>query len=187
MTLGLGVTACMFVFTYLPQMAVMAFTSGPLAAISAAVLVLSESSTLFAILSKTFLIEDALTDTFDGVLVSKNTTNLVSEGRQIKPGGDPIAKLGKLFKKPFQKFTPTALVRYFMYLPLNFIPVVGTVMFVVLQGKRAGPAAHARYFQLKQWNSGQKQKHVEEYRAAYTRYVWRLSGRQDPNVIGDEC
>ena len=169
-TLGIGVTTFMFLFTYLPQMAVMAFTSGPLAAISAALLVLSESSTLFTILSKTFLIEDALTDTFDGVLVSKNTTNLVSEGRQIKGGNDIMGKLGKITKKPFQKFTPTALVRYLMYLPLNFIPVVGTVMFVILQGKRAGPAAHTRYFQLKQWNSSQRQKHVEEYQAAYTRY-----------------
>lgn len=169
MTLGLGVTTFMFLFTYLPQMAIMTFTSGPLAAVSAALLVLSESSTLFTILSKTFLIEDALTDTFDGVLVSKNTTNLVSEGRQIKGGSDIMGKLGKLTKKPFEKFTPTAVIRYFMYLPLNFIPVVGTVMFVVLQGRRAGPAAHSRYFQLKQWNSTQRQKHVEEYKAAYTR------------------
>ena len=151
-------------------MAVMAFTSGPLAAISAALLVLSESSTLFTILSKTFLIEDALVDTFDGVLVSKNTTNLVSEGRQIKGGSDIMGKLGKLTKKPFQKFTPKTLIRYLMYLPLNFIPVVGTVIFVVLQGKRAGPAAHTRYFQLKEWNSSQRRRHIEEYRAAYTRY-----------------
>lgn len=159
----------MFVFTYLPQMAVMAFTSGPLAALTAAILVLSESSTLFTILSKTFLIEDALVDTFDGVLVSKNATNLVSDGRQIKAGSDPIAKLGKLIKKPFAKFTPSALIRYFLYLPLNFIPVVGTIIFVVLQGRRAGPAAHSRYFQLKEWNSSQRQKHIEQHKGAYTR------------------
>lgn len=150
-------------------MAVMAFTSGPLAALTAAVLVLSESSTLFTILSKTFLIEDALVDTFDGVLVAKNTTNLVSGGRQIKAGSDPIAKLGKLVKKPFAKFTPTAIIRYFIYLPLNFIPVVGTVIFVILQGRRAGPAAHSRYFQLKEWNSSQRQKHIEQHKGAYTR------------------
>ena len=169
MSLGVGITAFMFVFTYLPQVAIMAFTNGPLAAISAGLLVLSESSTLFTILSKTFLIEDALVDTFDGVLVSKNTTDLVSGGRQIKAGGDPMAKLGKLVKTPFAKFTPTALIRYVMYLPLNFIPVVGTVMFVILQGRRAGPTAHQRYFQLKEWNSAQRQKHIEDNKAAYTR------------------
>ena len=82
-----------------------------------------------------------------------------------------MGKLGKLTKSPFQKLTPNALIRYLMYLPLNFIPVVGTVMFVILQGKRAGPAAHTRYFQLKQWNSTQKQKYIDEYKAAYTRYI----------------
>lgn len=169
--LGVAITISMFVFTYLPQMAVMAFTSGPLAAVTAAFVVLSESNTLFTILSKNFLIDDALVDTFDGALVSKDTTNLVAEGRQIKPGSDPIAKLGRLAKKPFAKFTPKALIRYLMYLPLNFIPVVGTAMFVILQGKKAGPAAHSRYFQLKEWNKGQRQRHIEDYRGAYTRFA----------------
>ena len=169
MSLGLGITIGMFVLTYVPQAAIMAFTQGPLAAISAALLVLSESSTLFTILSKTFLIEDALVDTFDGTLVSKDTTSLVSSGRQIKAGGDPMAKLGKLIKKPFAKFAPKALIRYLMYLPLNFIPVVGTIMFVVLQGRRAGPVAHTRYFQLKEWNASQRERHIDQNKAAYTR------------------
>lgn len=185
MSLGLGVTAAMFLFTYVPQVAVMTFTQGPLAAVSAALLVLSESSTLITVLSKTFLIEDALVDTFDGTLVSKNTTNLVSEGRQIKAGSDPITKLGKLVKKPFAKFTPKALIRYFMYLPLNFIPVVGTAIFIALQGKAAGPAAHTRYFQLKEWDSTQRQKHIAEYRGAYTRYLRTLPTMASRDATND--
>jgi hypothetical protein len=152
-------------------MTAMAFTQGPLAAVSAAILVLNESSALFSILAKTFVIEEALIDTFDGVLISKNTTDLVSSGRHIKTGGDPIAKLGKLIKKPFTKFSPDALVRYFLYLPLNFIPVVGTIVFVILQGRKAGPAAHTRYFQLKGWSDSQKRQHIEEFKPAYTRYT----------------
>lgn len=96
-------------------------------------------------------------------------TSIVSEGRQIKPGSDPINKLGKLLKKPFARFTPKAIIRYLIYLPLNFIPVVGTIMFVILQGRKAGPAAHARYFQLKGMNSRQKESFVDERKAAYTR------------------
>ena len=149
----------------------MTFTSGPLAPLTAALLVLSESSTIFTVLSKSFLIEDALVDTFDGVLVSKNTTDLVSGGRLLQSGSDPMAKLGKIIKKPFTKFTPKALIRYLLYLPLNFIPVVGTVIFVILQGRKAGPAAHTRYFQLKGWNSTQREKHIENHKAAYTRFA----------------
>jgi len=169
-TLGVGITTFMFLFTYLPQAAIMAFTSGPFAAISAALLVLSESSTLFTLLSKNFLIADALADTFDGVLISKNTTELVAEGRQINSGNNSAAMLGKMIKKPFTKFTPKAIIRYLMYLPLNFIPVVGTVAFVIMQGRNAGPAAHTRYFQLKGWSGSQKAQHVERYKAAYTSF-----------------
>lgn len=104
-------------------------------------------------------------------LVSRNMTSLTSSGREIKPGGDPIAKLGKMVKKPFQKFTPTSIIRYFMYLPLNFIPVVGTVLFVVLQGKKAGPHAHARYFQLKGMSERQREEFIKQREAAYTRYA----------------
>lgn len=122
MSLYLGVVIFMFVFTYLPQLAVLVFVNGPLAAFTTILLTLSESSTLSTILAKTFLIQDALVDTFDGTLVAKNEAGIVSEGRQLKSGGDPIAKLGKLLKSPFEKFTPKALIRYVMYLPLNFIP-----------------------------------------------------------------
>lgn len=164
----------MFLLTYIPQAAVMTLTSGPIAAISAFFLVLSESSTITTALSKAFLIQDALVDTFDGTLVSKgqDTTALVSQGRQIKgSASDPINKLGGLIKKPFERYTPRALLRYLMFLPLNAIPVVGTVIFVVVQGRKAGPPAHDRYFQLKGWNGAQKRKHIEEFRGAYTGYV----------------
>ena len=173
MTLGLGITTFMFAFTYVPQVAVLFFTSGPLAALTTVLLVLSESSTLTMLLSKALLIEDALIDTFDGTLVARGEPELVARERQVKSSGagDAIARLGKLASKPFQKFTPSAVIRYFMYLPLNFIPVVGTAIFVLLQGKKFGPSAHARYFQLKNMSKLQKEKHVEERRGAYTGYV----------------
>ena len=59
-------------------------------------------------------------------------------------------------------------VRYLLYLPLNFIPIVGTALFIILQGKRNGPQAHQRYFQLKEWNKSQKEVFVEQNRGGYT-------------------
>lgn len=151
MTLGLGVTIAMFLFTYLPQLTVLVFTQGPIAAVTTVLLVLSESSTLTMVLSKALLIEDSLIDTFDGTLVARDQTALVEKDRTVKSNkaGGAISRLGKLVSKPFQKFTPKALIRYLMYLPLNFIPVIGTAIFVILQGKKFGPNVHSRYFQLK--------------------------------------
>ena len=150
MTLSAGVIAFMFIFAYLPQVAVLTFVNGPLAAFTTILLTLSESSTVINLISRTFLLQDALVDTFDGVLVARNQTAVLAEGRQLKAGNfnDPINKLGKLLKSPFEKFTPKALVRYVMYLPLNLIPIVGTVMFVVLQGRNRGNSVHTRVILL---------------------------------------
>lgn len=166
--LGISTLAGVFVFGYLPQAAVLAVFNGPLAAINAALLCLNESSTIFNTLAKTFLVDESLIDTFDGTLVAKGEAELVSKERKVGRGGDAIGRLGKLVKKPFAKFAPSAIIRYVMYLPLNFIPVVGTVMFILLQGKRAGPAAHSRYFQLKGMNKARQDEWVEKRQGAYT-------------------
>ncbi|KAI8951573.1 hypothetical protein F4801DRAFT_544399 [Xylaria longipes] len=171
-TLGLaiGVTTSMFFFAYLPQLAILVFVNGPLAVVTTVLLVLNESSTIVNILSRNFLLQDAILDTFDGTLVSKNATGIVSEGRQLKSGSDPITRLGKILKNPFSKFTPKALVRYVMYLPLNFIPVVGTIIFVVLQGRTRGKSVHGRYFQLKGWSSSQQRDWLQQHTGPYTTF-----------------
>ncbi|KAH8907426.1 hypothetical protein BR93DRAFT_926477 [Coniochaeta sp. PMI_546] len=166
--LSVGVVASMFAFTYVPQLAVLVFVNGPLAVFTTVILILSESSTIISVLSRNFLLQDALLDTFDGTLVSRDATDIVSEGRQLKAGSDPMARLGKIIKSPFSGFSPKAIVRYFMYLPLNFIPVVGTVIFVLLQGRARGNAAHERYFQLKRWSASQRSEWLKEHVGAYS-------------------
>lgn len=159
----------MFAVTYVPQAAVLTIFNGPFAILSTILLVLSESSTIFSVLSKNFLIDDALIDTFDGTLLCRNLPSLVSTERQIRSSSDPVGRLGKIMRKPFERFTPKAIIRYFLYLPLNMIPVVGTVLFVILQGRKFGPTAHARYFQLKQMKKRERDEFVEKRKAAYTR------------------
>ncbi|CCC08792.1 unnamed protein product [Sordaria macrospora k-hell] len=105
-TLSVGVVTGMFFFTYVPQLALMTFVNGPLAVFTTAVLVLNESSAVISFLSRNFVMQDALLDTFDGTLVSRDATNLVSEGRELKSGRDPIQRLGKILKNPFQRFSP---------------------------------------------------------------------------------
>lgn len=172
----------MFLFTYLPQVALLTFTSGPLAPISAALLVLSESSSITTFLSRTFLLRTAFADTFDATLLAKDQNGLVARGREIRATGtgaagtDPMAKLGKMLKRPFEgSFTPgRALVRSVVLLPLNFVPVVGTLVYVVVQGKKIGPVAHERYFQLKGFDEVRREQWVGRFRGGYTRYVCAL-------------
>lgn len=122
LTLYSSVLGSMFFFTYLPQLAVMAVVNGPLAVFTTALLILNESSTITMTISKNYILREAILDTFDGTLLARNSTEIVAQGRELKPRGDSIDRLGKALKAPFQKFSINELVRYVIYLPLNFIP-----------------------------------------------------------------
>lgn len=173
LALSIGVTASMFFLTYLPQLAVLVLVNGPLAVFSTVLLILNESAMLTNMIARTYLLEEAMLDTFDGTMVAKGQVAVVREGREVKDGssgGDPMARLGKVLKNPFAKYGPKAIVRYLMYLPLNFIPVVGTIIFVVLTARSRGTGVHERYFQLKQWNSSQKSDWLQKHTGPYTAF-----------------
>ncbi|OJJ79386.1 EI24 domain-containing protein [Aspergillus glaucus CBS 516.65] len=174
-TLGLGVTSAMFFFTYIPQVAIMSITSGPLLApITTAFLVLTESSTITNYLARAFILKDALMDTFDGTLVSEGYEKIVANGRHLHATGDAVSRLGDVIdpehveKKEREKITMASLIKACAYLPLNFIPVVGTVLYVFVHGKKMGPELHERYFRLKGWDARKVREWVDRHRGAYT-------------------
>ncbi|KAK6523999.1 hypothetical protein TWF694_005667 [Orbilia ellipsospora] len=159
----------MFFVAYFPQVAVLAFVDGPVAFVNAAVLVLSESSTIILLISKWWWLDDAVVEVFDAVLVQQNQTALVARGREIKPANsnDPIGKLGKRLKKPFVDGFTKSLIRYIVLLPLNFIPLFGTIIFFILNARNVGPAQHARYFQLKGFSDTERGDFVKRNQGAY--------------------
>ncbi|OOF97388.1 hypothetical protein ASPCADRAFT_206215 [Aspergillus carbonarius ITEM 5010] len=174
-TLGLGVTSTMFFFTYAPQAAFMTLTNGAMAPISAALLVLSESSTITTFLARSFLLPDAITDTFDATLLEEGQDALVAQGRTLtshKTAADAIERLGEKGGVKgvgaVEAFTPHLLLRSLVFLPLNFVPVVGTFMYVYAQGKVYGPALHERFFKLKGWGKKERERWVAGLRGGYT-------------------
>lgn len=160
---------------YVPQSFLLTFVNGPIAWLTTIALVLSESAVIITGLSRTFLIGDALVDIFDGVLLQEGLAPLVQGGRELRPSADVLGRLGKAVKKPFAKITPRYFVSYVVWLPLNFIPVVGTAVFILVQGRKTGPGYHARYFQLKNYTAGQRAAFVEQNKPAYIRYYYCYS------------
>ena len=132
--LSVSVVVAMFFFTYLPQVAILVFVNGPLAVFTTVILILNESSTIINMLSRNWLLRDALLDTFDGTLISRGATGIVEEGRELRPGSTSMERLGRILKSPFKEFSLKAVIRYIMYLPLNFIPIIGTLAFLLIQG-----------------------------------------------------
>ncbi|KAI8080085.1 uncharacterized protein BX664DRAFT_362195 [Halteromyces radiatus] len=51
-------------------------------------------------------------------------------------------------------------VIYIISLPLTFIPMIGPVGFLAMQGICQGGAAHRRYFDMYQWSNTRRQQHI---------------------------
>ncbi|TDZ18254.1 Outer spore wall protein RRT8 [Colletotrichum orbiculare MAFF 240422] len=168
--LSASVVTGMFIFTYVPQLAILVFVNGPLAVFTTVLLILNESSAIINFVSRSYLLQESLLDTFDGTLLLRDEDGIVKEGRQIGPGSDPIQKLGKILKNPFEKYSPKALIRYLVYLPLNFIPIVGTGIFILLQARSRGQGVHGRYFQLKNWSSSRRADWLKKHTGPYTAF-----------------
>ncbi|RKF72008.1 putative protein family protein [Golovinomyces cichoracearum] len=169
-SLSISVIAFMFFFAFVPQLAVLTLVNGPLAIFTTVFLTLSESSVIVNFLAKSFLLHEALLDTFDGVLLLKKQSGLLKGVRELKVGhlNDPIAKLGKLAYSPFQRFSLEAFINYLLYLPLNLIPVVGVIVFIIAQGRSRGRVVHNRYFNLKQWDRNKQNNWLNEKIFPYT-------------------
>ncbi|KAK4688815.1 hypothetical protein P7C73_g1312, partial [Tremellales sp. Uapishka_1] len=168
--MSLAVVAAMFFLTYLPQVAVLAIVSGPLAFVAAVPLVLAETYVVLNFLTKTFLLGQAGTDLFDAVLLQKGHSTLVERGRQVNSSGGKSKQLGKVLTKPLSRFSTDNIVRYVLSLPLNLIPVVGTVFFLGYNGLKAGPGYHSRYFQLKGYDKDKREAAIQKRRGAYTAF-----------------
>lgn len=137
---SIAITVAMFLFTYLPQVGVLAFISGPLAFLAAIPVVLAESYFITSFFIRGTLLPGATEKIFDAVLVQKGYGDLVERGRTLKSGRGGGTVLGASLLKPVtSKFSTEGLVRYLVTLPLNFIPGVGTAVFLFLNGQSAGP------------------------------------------------
>ncbi|KAJ7168068.1 hypothetical protein C8R43DRAFT_1157545 [Mycena crocata] len=179
---ALGVTAALFMFTYLPQVAFCAVFSGPFAFATAALLVLGEAYAIIMFLSKAFFLGHAQDQLFNAVFRQQGV-NLV----YVEQKGKSRSFLQSIFKglsKPLGRFSKEGLLRYIVSLPLNLVPMVGTVLFLLYNGAKAGPTFHARYFQAKGLSPTSRQAFVDKRKGAYTAFGAATLGLNLVPVVG---
>ena len=83
----------------------------------------------------------------------------------------------KMLGKPttsavYSPFSLLQIIEFILFLPLNFIPVVGTPAFLILTGARAGPLHHWRYFKLRGLTKKERNKEIKQRRMKYTWYYF---------------
>lgn len=166
------VLVTLFFWAYLPTVAVLAVFHGPLAWFQAAMLLLGVGAAITALLFEGFFVDETLVDLFDVVLVDAGLADLVERSRPVQPR-DQATTLVKSLGRPqvsavYSPFSLRQIVEFVLLLPLNFIPIVGTIIFLVLTGYRAGPLHHWRYFQLLGLAKQQRKMAERQRRFAYT-------------------
>ncbi|KAI0832107.1 hypothetical protein BC628DRAFT_1415565 [Trametes gibbosa] len=158
-------------FTYVPQMAILAIFTGPLAPLIALVVVGAESLLLISFLARALFLEPALTHVFDVTLEACGQGELVRNGKARAAAQSTVARgVQGALVRPLQAFSKDGIARYVLTLPLNLIPAVGTVLFLLYNGYSGGPGWHSRYFQLKSLSKGQRAAFVERRRSQYTAF-----------------
>ncbi|KAF2835121.1 hypothetical protein M501DRAFT_1008719 [Patellaria atrata CBS 101060] len=165
------VLANLFFWTYIPQVLfLMLFHRKAGAWINGTFLVLSEGAAIIAILFEAFLIDETQVDAFDAILVDKGLEDLVAETRPIDPElTDPLKRLGKPRKSAvYAPFSFRQLVEFVILLPLNFIPVAGVPIFLLLTGYRGGPFHHWRYFKLLDLTKKERNVYIKRRQWSYT-------------------
>ena len=164
------VLANLFIWTYLPQVALLAIFHGPLAWVNAAFLVLGEGAAVVALLFEAFFVDETLVDVFDAVLINEGLGDLVAQGRILLPeGSNPVKQLGKpVGPTVYSPFSLRQILEFIFFLPLNLIPVVGIPAFLILTGYRAGPLQHWRYYKLLGLNKKEKRAVISRRKLPYT-------------------
>jgi hypothetical protein len=154
----------------LPQVAFLAIFQGSGAWVNGAVLVLVVGSAIVALLFEAFFVDETQVDVFDAVLLNEGLEPLISRERVLHPDGDnPVKKLGKpTTSAVYAPFSLRQIVEFVILLPLNFVPVAGVPMFLVLTGYRAGPFHHWRYFQLMDLTKEERKRFVRNRQLKYT-------------------
>ena len=76
--------------------------------------------------------------------------------------------MGKSLSRTRERWSFDGIVKRLLYLPLNFIPVVGTAIFVLARAREEGPRQLNRYWQLKGGKA--KENKVEGDKGAYTAF-----------------
>ena len=92
-------------FEDLPQVALLAFVSGPLAFIAAVPAVLAESAVVIKLLSKSFVLHSIEAKVFDATLLERGHEDLVASGRSFKTSGSGVKVMGKRLIAPLNRFT----------------------------------------------------------------------------------
>ena len=137
---------------------------------NATFLVLGEGCVIVSLLFEAFFVDETQVDVFDAVLINEGCQDLISPFRMLDhEAPNPVKQLGKpIIRTEYSPFSFRQIAELILFLPLNLIPVVGTPMFLIMTGYRAGPFQHWRYFKLLGFDKKGRKAFINKRQLRYT-------------------
>lgn len=168
--LSLFIYGVLFTFAYLPIVAFLSIWHGPTAWINGAFLVLGVGSAIIALLFEAFFVDETLVDTFDAVLIDQGCQDLVARGRQLDLSAvSSVKMLGKAtISSVYSPFSFRQIVLFVVTLPLSFIPIIGIIFFLIVNGFYAGSLSHHRLYKLQGLDKKQRKQEISKRKLKYT-------------------
>lgn len=108
---------------------------------------------------------------FQATLIKEGCGDLVAPSRLLHlDARNEVQMLGKpTTSAVYSPFSFRQIAEFILFLPLNFIPILGTPAFLLITGARAGPLHHWRYFKLQGLT---KKERNSEIRKRSLKYTW---------------
>ncbi len=156
--------------TYLPQFLFLSIFQGRGAWLNATFLVLGEGCVIVALLFEALFVDETQVDVFDAVLINEGCRDLIAPFRILDSDApNPVKELGQpTIQTEYSPFSFRQIAELILFLPLNFRPVVGTPMFLILTGYRHGPFQHWRYFKLLGFDKKERKAFIKKRQLRYT-------------------
>lgn len=145
------------------------FFNGPSALVTTAIAILHQANLAARVLSGMFLLPMPLKLLFDAVMSREGHDELVLRSRLRRGAELSTVAIGKQTTKSIVKNTvaPKWLFRTFLRISLNFVPFVGPLIIVMMDGPSHGRKAHSRYFELKRFDGKETDHYVRSRRGQY--------------------
>ncbi|KAF3763589.1 hypothetical protein M406DRAFT_260923 [Cryphonectria parasitica EP155] len=163
--ISLIVYLILFLFAYLPQVGFLAIWQGSGAWVNALILTLGEGQVLIQALFEGFFVDECRVDIFDATLINEGLVDLVAPQRLLFPDApNSVKMLGKpTSRAEYAPWSFTQLFELVIYLPLNFIPVVGSPAYIIITGSRLGKLSFHRWYKLRGLSRRERKSEAKKY------------------------
>ncbi|KAK3290930.1 uncharacterized protein B0H64DRAFT_49750 [Chaetomium fimeti] len=160
----------LFAFAFLPQFLFLLIFHGRAGAvINTTVLVLGEGLVVIQGLFEGFFVDECRVDIFDATLINHGLTDLIAPQRVLfLDAPNAVRMLGKpTTRAEYQPWSLIQIIELIVFLPLNLVPYVGTIAFIMITGSRLGKLSHHRWYKLRGLDKKEMKKELKKRRWEY--------------------